>query len=631
MFNLKRFLQNNMMKPIYIVLFVFIHLFSLIQAQDTINYPKSVLTQPGNVHPLSRPKNMDRTKDFQFAIVADRTGVHRPGVFEYAIEKLNLLQPEFVMSVGDLIEGYTVDKVEIYRQWTEFNGFIDKLHAPFFYVPGNHDYYNVVMAEIWKELYGPSYYYFIYQDVLFLCLNSEESLKGNGSGGIDKTQYEFAKKVLEKNDDVRWTIVFIHQPLWLKEDTGYWEEIESLLNRRKHTVFAGHVHHYMKYERNNGKYFTLASTGGISQLRGLNYGEFDHVVWVTMTEEGPVIANLLLPGIWDENVVTEEIINMINAEKILIDPVFIEDSDFSKTQFEIQLTNDTQYPMWSYLTFNENQYLIPGKSSYQIEVEPNSHGILTIPVNSSQPVSINTIEPLIMNAWFVYNYEDDRDIQTGRKYGFAPIKKENSYFTQTKIWIDGTLDEWQGLPFRVASSSYKSGDVNEYFGDYDGSFEFDIRYDYENLYIAMSVWDDEVVLDKDNSLWSQDVVRIYLDARPLLISSNGTGQNQFEDFLYISFAPSSEKKDVTKIYQQDQLPENIFVATKMTIAGFDVELAIPLRYLEEKNGQEWQNFRFNAAFIDYDLNNSRTGIWYMPEWSSGKNYVGSGIFFRKRD
>jgi len=619
------------MRPLFLLLLVLIHQFGFLKAQDSIDYPKSILDQPGNIHPLSRPKNVDHTKDFQFAIVADRTGGHRPGVFENAIEKLNLLQPKFVLSVGDLIEGYSVDKDEIYRQWAEFNGFIDKLQAPFFYVPGNHDYNNEVMAQIWKELYGPSYYYFMYKDVLFICLNSEESLKDYDSGGIDKTQYEFVKKVLEKHADARWTIVFMHQPLWLNENGGYWKEIESMLRKRKHTVFSGHNHKYVKYERNNGKYFTLASTGGISEMKGLNYGEFDHVVWVTMTEEGPVIANLLLPGIWSENVVTEEVINMINAEKIMIDPVFLEDYDFNKAEFEIQLINDNNHPMWSYLIFNENQYLIPEERGYQMEVKPNSIEILTIPVNSSQPVSINMIEPLIMNAWFVYKYEENREIQTERKYGFAPIKKEYTYFTRTKIWVDGTLDEWQGLPFRVDAKSYITGDLTQYSGDYDGSFDFDIRFDYENLYIAMSVWDDEVILEKDKSLWSQDAVRIYLDARPLLLSSNGKGQNQFEDFLFISFAPSAGRKDDINIFQSDQLPENIIVSTKKTIAGFDVELSIPLRYLEEKSGSRWQNLRFNAAFLDYDQNNSRTVVWYMPEWSSEKNYAGSGMFFRKQD
>ncbi len=49
---------------------------------------------------------------------------------------------------------------------------------PFFYIPGNHDYTNQKCQEVWEDLYGPSYYYFHLQNVLFLCLNTEESDNG---------------------------------------------------------------------------------------------------------------------------------------------------------------------------------------------------------------------------------------------------------------------------------------------------------------------------------------------------------------------------------------------------------------------------------------------------------------------
>ena len=44
--------------------------------------------------------------EFQFAIIADNAGSGRRGVFPAAVEMVNLLQPEFVVNAGDLIEGY---------------------------------------------------------------------------------------------------------------------------------------------------------------------------------------------------------------------------------------------------------------------------------------------------------------------------------------------------------------------------------------------------------------------------------------------------------------------------------------------------------------------------------------------
>ena len=51
----------------------------------------------------------DDTSKLQFAIISDLWGGYRSGVFEDAIDKLALLQPQFVMSVGDLIDGKTCE------------------------------------------------------------------------------------------------------------------------------------------------------------------------------------------------------------------------------------------------------------------------------------------------------------------------------------------------------------------------------------------------------------------------------------------------------------------------------------------------------------------------------------------
>lgn len=82
--------------------------------------------------PRSDQAFLDDPDNFQFVIVGDRTGGHRPGVFETALDRVNLMQPEFVISVGDQIEGYTDDPVKVNAEWAEFEGFIESLDMPFF-------------------------------------------------------------------------------------------------------------------------------------------------------------------------------------------------------------------------------------------------------------------------------------------------------------------------------------------------------------------------------------------------------------------------------------------------------------------------------------------------------------------
>jgi hypothetical protein len=239
--------------------------------------------------------------DFRFAIVSDRTGGHRARIFSRAVDQLNVMQPEFVLSVGDLIEGYKEDPDKVAAEWREFQGYVSKLQMPFFYVPGNHDVANPYLRKQWEAKFGRVHYHFVYRQVLFLILNS-----GDPTGkedALSPAQVAWAKKVLEENADVRWTVVAIHVPLWVKpnvEKNG-WLEVERALADRPYTVFGGHVHRFQKFVRNGRNYYQLATTGGGSKVRGVRYGEFDQIAWVTMKKDGPVLANLLLDGIYPED------------------------------------------------------------------------------------------------------------------------------------------------------------------------------------------------------------------------------------------------------------------------------------------------------------------------------------------
>jgi serine/threonine-protein phosphatase CPPED1 len=247
--------------------------------------------------------------DFQFAVVSDRTGGHREKIFSKAVEQINLLQPEFVLSVGDLIEGYSFDRERLAQQWKEFQSFTSRLEMPFFYVVGNHDISNLAQEKLWEEKFGRRYYHFIYKDVLFLQLCTEDPA---GSGAMGSVQIAYAKKALEENKNARWTIVSLHRPIWTGHvDKNGWGEVEKLLAGRNYTVFAGHEHNYRKFVRGGMNYYQLATTGGGSRLRGVAYGEFDHIVWVTMKKNGPILANVMLDGVYPEDLQVPETVEPV--------------------------------------------------------------------------------------------------------------------------------------------------------------------------------------------------------------------------------------------------------------------------------------------------------------------------------
>lgn len=281
----------------------------------------------------------------RFAVVADRTGGHRPGVFASAITSLNLLAPDFVMSVGDFIEGYTTDTSELGRQWDEFDAIVENLEPKFIRVPGNHDLSNQESHALWHTRFGPTYFAFVRNQCLFLCLNSEDPT----SGHVGPEQLEFVRHALRRNRDVRWTFIFMHEPLWTYAKETGWDSMEALLGDRPRTVFAGHMHKYGRDLRHGFEYITLGTTGGSSPMRGVNYGEVDHIAWVTMADGPPRIANLELNAIWDTSMYTDDVKTAlapaVTGRPVLVDPVLVESSTFQSETTHIHVKNPTAFPL----------------------------------------------------------------------------------------------------------------------------------------------------------------------------------------------------------------------------------------------------------------------------------------------
>lgn len=270
-------------------------------------------------------------EDFTFAIISDLTGGERPNIYSTAVGQLNRLDPTFVLSVGDLIEGGTEDVNQLEKEWNSFDTRTAGLAMPFFHLGGNHDLTNPVMRRFWENRFGRRYYHFVYENVLFLMLDSEDyeeqrmveiyqarakalkilsgeiegkyedseyfKMPERNLGGISDAQNEYFKTILEHYPKVKWTFVFMHKPLWMHQENQGLEKLEALLANRPYTVFNGHVHAYSHRIRNGRDYIMLGTTGGSQNPK--DSMAFDHVTLVRMAKE-PVITTLKMEGILDE-------------------------------------------------------------------------------------------------------------------------------------------------------------------------------------------------------------------------------------------------------------------------------------------------------------------------------------------
>jgi len=271
-------------------------------------------------------------KDFTFGIISDLTGGERKGIFNVAVQQMNRLEPTFVLSVGDLINGGTEDVDQLNAEWDSFDTRASLFDMPFFYLGGNHDLTNPKMREIWKQRIGPRYYHFVYDNVLFLMMDSEDFEEKrmlevyvarakalqiiNGevegeyadteyyhmlerkTGAMSKEQFKYFNNVLDKYSNVRWTFVIMHKPLWNREDDKGLEKLEEILKQRPYTVINGHFHSFYHTIRNDRDYIMLGTTGGFQEEADL--AAFDHITMVRMSKDKPVITHLRMDGILDE-------------------------------------------------------------------------------------------------------------------------------------------------------------------------------------------------------------------------------------------------------------------------------------------------------------------------------------------
>lgn len=592
---------------------------------------KIIVNVDDKVNPWNHLQVNNAPQSFQFAIVTDRTGGLRPGVFASAVPKINLLQPEFVMSVGDLIPGYTEDEAQIDREWDEFDGLIKDLDMPFFYLPGNHDYINDVMAKKWEERYGKDYYHFTYKDVLFLCLNTEELKRGSRKGAIGDPQYEYIKKTLAENTEAKWTLIFMHQPLWdQEEDPGRWPDVEKLLTDRKHTVFVGHRHRYVKYERNNGKYFILATTGGGSGLRGPNFGEFDHVVWVTMTDDGPILANLMLEGIWDENVNTEEysaFSDPLRHQKPWdVMPVYADKQGFSGGELAFRITNDSDVPMQIEIAMESSENLWVQSSAIQQTLDPNTVETWKIPILTPNNNTQLQTDPLQLNFTATYQPDNQPELVLRGTERIEPIiSKIIPQATQTMV-IDGNSDEWKSLRYHTSPQRFHKATPITHRGNGDCQVQFDLQYDKDFLYLMANVTDDQLESKLGSGNFEQDGLFVVLDARPTVESVKGRGGRVFREIMLLGASPG---KDEPIYHFSDQYPKGTQIAAMKTDAGYQVEMAIPTAYLDEKYGKSWENLRLNVFASDSDNSGThKSQIFWQPDWREDDNVMGSGMFRR---
>jgi 3',5'-cyclic AMP phosphodiesterase CpdA len=209
--------------------------------------------------------------DPQFGMYESNAGFEKETLlYEKAVEKINILKPDFVVITGDFV--HNQNSAEQILEFKRITAIIDP-KIPVYFTPGNHDVGQTPDEESLRNYvsnYGKDRFSFKHKGSAFIGFNT--SLIKGRLDEQEQEQFDWLADEIRENQDSKNIMLFCHYPFFNKSvdeptaysniDTDYRKKYLDVFSAGKvDAVFSGHYHNNRLSVFGNTQMVTTSSLG----------------------------------------------------------------------------------------------------------------------------------------------------------------------------------------------------------------------------------------------------------------------------------------------------------------------------------------------------------------------------------
>ncbi len=536
----------------------------------------------------------------RFAVLGDRTGGHVENVYEQIIPEVERLKPEFVITVGDMIEGYTEDSAAIETEWMEYLTLVEPLTMPIYYTPGNHDITTDYMERFYRRHIGDPHCSFSHRGIHFIVLDNS---RWDSSAALPHEQLEWLVSDLSEHRDAAWTFVFCHKPFWYNTTAmGRADTLHRIFTSYGvDAVVTGHFHRYFSGVYDGIRYVSIGSSGGDMgpEIAGLGF----HFGWVTVDDNEIAVAPIKINAVLAQDHITADELHLTESIELQAvafpNPVPVnQDRTVSRSEVSVELFNpSTDFPVEDTLEWKIPAGWQVQPAEHPVAISPGQRTSISFQVEGSG--DLYPVPTLAVSFPFGKErmYPVTEDLRIARQ---VVCTRATSPPT-----IDGRVTEavWQTRESYLFAPDGSSATVD--------SVWFSFAHDQMNLYLAAYCFESQMdslrasVAERDGAVYGEDCVGFFFQPDP-----------EVDTVYQIYFNPLGAVFDqkisfrANGYYDGDREWNGEYeVKTHHGNTFWEFEARIPLTQLgaTADSGQEWGiNFRRKQKRLDSSCD------WQVP-------------------